>query len=77
MSGKSGADYPFDSLDEVPHDRIEQLILNQLISVELSSLKLRRIETIPFAVVASAGVHVSEGRSGRTRSPIANCRRLS
>lgn len=30
MSGKSGADYPFDSLDEVPHDRIEQLILNQL-----------------------------------------------
>ncbi len=51
------------SSDEFPRARIEQLILNQLISAHLSSLKLRRIEIIPFAVVASAWVHVSEGRS--------------
>ena len=35
--------------------RIEQLILNQLLFVQLSTLKLRRTATIPFALVAVLG----------------------
>jgi hypothetical protein len=57
---------------------IKQLILNLLISAPLSSLQLRWIEIIPFAVVTGAvAADTCGGMSGRTRLPTSNRRRFS